>query len=221
MVACLSRRPSPPQGAPPSRVTVLDFEGAPIAACEKCGDSLRWESLEDGGSERWLGVCSGCGWMRAFLHDEPSRPLDDPLSTFLGATRLDECARPPWIRAMRASASPPWSVRWSHRAKPCDSCSAPVVFTTTHPRTRCLPFAAPSARRAARCPSPMRRAAVHPRDGSAVAAGHLRVLPSSDFAARSSAHRRGRTSRTCPSGRVRRSESSPTARRGPSQAKRG
>jgi hypothetical protein len=102
------------------------------AGCETCGECLKWQRFTDEETERWLGICSGCGAMRGFLPDEPTHEIDDPLTTFLGQPDPSP-SRPPWIRAFRASAGWPWNARWSHRRQPCGRCSAPVVLTLEHP----------------------------------------------------------------------------------------
>jgi hypothetical protein len=100
--------------------------------CEPCGEFLRWQRLTDEDTERWLGICPGCGAMRGFLPDEPTRQIDDPLTTFLGQPDPSP-SRPPWMRAFRASAGWPWFARWSHQRSPCDHCSAPTVLTLEYP----------------------------------------------------------------------------------------
>lgn len=103
-------------------------------SCEACGGALRWERLEQAGSERWLGVCE-CGSMRAFLPDKPAVCLDDPLAAFLRGVGDDDHAyvRPPWVRLVRVSTQWPWRVSWAVRAKPCTACSVAVVLTVRRP----------------------------------------------------------------------------------------
>jgi hypothetical protein len=108
----------------------------PQAACERCGSGLLWEALHDDDQERWLGVCKDCGWMIAFLPDEPQARPKDPLRTFLlGRGPWSASETPPWIRVFRTASKMPWELDWIHSPAPCAGCGTKVTFEVqTFPR---------------------------------------------------------------------------------------
>jgi hypothetical protein len=96
--------------------------------CASCGGTPRWESLVDGGEERWLGVCR-CGAMRACLPDQPALEPDDPLHAFLlGPGRPVFPPSPPWARVFLASVEGPDSLRWRFCHEACRACAASATF---------------------------------------------------------------------------------------------
>ena len=102
-------------------------EPASSGRCAGCGGRPRWESLVDGGEERWLSVCR-CGRMQAFLPDRPGHH-DDPLRAYLhGPGRPLNPESPPWVRLFLASLEQPNPPRWRHTPPPCSACQAAAVF---------------------------------------------------------------------------------------------
>jgi hypothetical protein len=113
-------------------------EGANTGICVRCQGGLQWEFSGSGRSERWLGMCVRCGWMRALRVDERHVEENDPLTSFLAPSAQPDAVTPAWIRFCRLSHQRPWRVHWSH-AGACTSCTAAVVFETSegYPSVTC------------------------------------------------------------------------------------
>lgn len=99
----------------------------PRAACDKCGGSLRWERIEHGGNERWLGLCE-CGLATAFIPERPNWKPTDPLRAALVAESELPEPSPPWIRLYSITSGPPWLLPWAHSGRACDGCAGLAVF---------------------------------------------------------------------------------------------
>ena len=102
--------------------------GGPAAACPSCGGQPRWESVLDGGEERWLATCR-CGRMRAFLPDRPSLDPEDPLrAALLGLGRPIFPPTPAWVRLFLSSVQDGDAVRWRSCHGPCRGCGVSASF---------------------------------------------------------------------------------------------
>ena len=114
----------------------MERAALPARGCGRCGGVLEWESIREWNQERWLGVCADCGWLVAFLPDQPRVRPRDPLRVFVlgtGATTRPET--PPWIRVFRVGSTMPWNVHWVHSPYPCARCGTHVTFSArTLPR---------------------------------------------------------------------------------------
>jgi hypothetical protein len=106
----------------------LDDDRPVAASCPQCAGRLEWESVVDLYGERWLAVCR-CGWLQAFLPDEPQVEPEDPLAAFLlGSRRTVAPPAPPWIRLFLRSIEQPWNTRWRYSSEPCGACAERVRF---------------------------------------------------------------------------------------------
>jgi hypothetical protein len=117
-------------GAPKCAVEAMVGAGDNSWACEACGASMQWESIDDASGERWLGVCE-CGHLCAFSATEPAKPFADPLRAFLLGPISDiREPSPPWIRVFDVSRRFPWRADWRHYNGLCPACGQRVVFET-------------------------------------------------------------------------------------------
>jgi hypothetical protein len=105
------------------------LDRAPLACMKNCAATTRWERRDlSPVAEAWLGTCTVCGRMTAFVPGQPDLKITDPLTLFLtGALgHAPSPARPAWQRFYMLTNESPIAFPWRFTADACDACGATV-----------------------------------------------------------------------------------------------